>query len=425
VLAATPTEHLEAEVMSLARRLHSGTYELLSLVGELDERGAYATWGALSCAAWLADVCDIEVCTARTQVRVARLLRVFPVLDEAMATGAISYAKARTLAGHLSDDNVDALVTIARTTPAGRLGAAIAAWSLAHEDQGVIDERQHDARSLSWHTAPDGMVVFTIKVPPQDAGRIEAIIDTEVIRHDPIRTARAEPVAVAPSVDAPAGASALEPAATSPRGPALGGSVGSARSAGSGGQAESVERVYPSLSQQRADALLRLLDTADDPDTDADPDACSDGDKDPARDGDADAGRGADIPRRGRTRRSVAEVVVHVRPGGNTLADGTPLSDHAVGRMLPDAFVSLLIEDNDRHPIDASPRRRFPTRRQRRVIDARDPECAQDGCHARDRLQYDHREPFDPNNPNTVIANLQRLCGPHNRAKGNQSGMSD
>ena len=54
-LGAEPVERLEAEVIDLSARLAAGTYELLVLVGELDHRGSWATWGALSCAAWLAD----------------------------------------------------------------------------------------------------------------------------------------------------------------------------------------------------------------------------------------------------------------------------------------------------------------------------------------------------------------------------------
>ena len=67
-----PAERLEAEIVTLAETLAVGTYELLVLVGELDARGTWAAWGALSCAGWLADACDIETSTARTQVRVAR-----------------------------------------------------------------------------------------------------------------------------------------------------------------------------------------------------------------------------------------------------------------------------------------------------------------------------------------------------------------
>ncbi len=50
-----PAERLEAEIVTLAERLSVGTYELLVLVGELDARGTWAAWGALSCAGWLAD----------------------------------------------------------------------------------------------------------------------------------------------------------------------------------------------------------------------------------------------------------------------------------------------------------------------------------------------------------------------------------
>ncbi|HET8929323.1 MAG TPA: DUF222 domain-containing protein [Acidimicrobiales bacterium] len=376
-LAEAPTEHLEAELSGLVKRLHFGTYELLVLVGELDARGSWVTWGALSCAAWLADLCDIEVGTARTQVRVAHALRAWPALDEAMADGTISYAKARTLAAHLTDDNIEALVDLARTTPAGSLGAAIAAWSLGHEDQEVIDARHYDERALSWRTDPDGMVVFTLKVPPEQAGKIQAIIDTEVMCCDP---AKEEPGGGDPGEHDP-----VEPTSAAEVRAASADESVAPRSRAS----QSAKPTWPSLAQQRVDALVRILDSTGHPGTG--------------------------------TRRSVAEVVVHVRPEGNSLADGTPLSDHAVGRLLPEAFVSLLMEDNQRRPIDASPRRRFPTRRQRRVVDACGPECAQDGCHARDWLQYDHVDPYDPANPNTVVANLQRLCGPHNRAKGNRT----
>ncbi len=321
-VAAMPTDRLEATLLTLAQHLATGTYELLVLVGEVDARGIWAAWGTLSCAAWLADVSDIDIGTARRQVRVARALRDHPVLDAAMRGGDVSYAKARVLISTLDATNAEALVAIARVTPAGRLGAAIAAWTQAHDDQDVIAQRQHDARSMSWRTDPDGTVVITARLTPEAAGQLCAVVDTNVTRSD-----------------VPAGTT---------------------------------------LAQQRADALVTAVTSG-----------------------------GGDF---------TAEVVVHVREDGNTLTDGTPLADHAVTTMLPDAFVSLLVHDSQRQPVDASPRRRFPTRRQRRVIDETNPECAQPGCHARAFLEYDHVRPFSHGGA-TVIANLQRLCGPHNRAK--------
>ncbi len=145
-LVSQPVGHLEAEVIDLATRLAAGTYELLVLVGELDHRGSWATSGALTCAAWLADTCDIEISTARTQVRVARTMRQYPALDAAMGSGDISYAKARVLASCLTEDNADALLDIAERTPAGRLGAAIAAWSQRNENPQDIRRRRHPTR---------------------------------------------------------------------------------------------------------------------------------------------------------------------------------------------------------------------------------------------------------------------------------------
>ncbi len=323
---AMGVDELEGELVALAHRLSVGTYELLVLVGELDARGTWAESGALSCEAWLAHACDIELTTARRQVRVARAMRLHPLLDEAMADGDVSYSKARIMVGQLTEDNAEALVQIARETPSGRLGKAIAAWCQRNEDPEEIRRRQQHERTMGWGTAADGMVDFHARLTPEDAARVCAVIETSVARRTGV------------------------PAGTT-------------------------------LRQQRADALVAV---------------CT---------GDGDSGG------------TGTEIVVHVREDGNTLTDGTPISDHAVTEMLPESFVSLLLHDAQRYPIDASPRRRFPTRRQRRVVEERQDECQESGCHAHEFLECDHVEAYGPDGP-TVLANLQRLCGPHNRAKG-------
>ncbi|HET8931532.1 MAG TPA: DUF222 domain-containing protein [Acidimicrobiales bacterium] len=336
-----PTERLEAELVDLADRLAAGTYELLVLVGEYDERGTWALRGALSCAAWLAELCDIEVCTARTQVRVAKALREFPELDAAMRNGDLSYAKARVLVPWLTHANATELIGIAETTPAGRLGMAIAAWAHRSDDQDLIEQHQRDTRSCTWRTEGDGMVTITARLTPAAAGAVCAVIDAQVTRTTPAVTVKASDTHDDASADASSS--------------------------------------YPSLAQQRADALVTVVTQTGAGNVDS-------------------------------------EVIVHVRQDGNTLVDGTPLSDHTVAKMLPDAFVTLLIHDADNEPIDATPRRRFPTPRQRKVIDARQDQCQQPGCHARNFLDYDHIHPYTRGGP-TILENLQRLCGPHNRAK--------
>lgn len=320
-LTGMPVEQLESEIVGLTRRLNANTYELLVLVGELDANGKWARTGALSCAAWLSQRCDIEMSSARSQVRVARAMQTYPQLDVAIAQGDISYAKARVLVASLSAENVEDLIHIAITTPADLLTTAIATWLNRHESEDEARKRQSKARGVRWRTEPDGMIVITARLTPAVGGAVCAVIDsgTKVM-------------------NAPAGAT---------------------------------------LAQQRADSLAHTMT------------------------------HGGGV---------CAEVVVHVTEEGNRLNDGTPISDHALGEFLSDAFVSLLIHDNKRNPIDASPRRRSPTRRQKRVVDEKYPQCHHPGCNARDFLEYDHINPYAQGG-DTVLENLQRLCDPHNRAK--------
>ncbi|HET8931499.1 MAG TPA: DUF222 domain-containing protein, partial [Acidimicrobiales bacterium] len=328
--AQLANDRLESEIIGLVTHLSNATYDLLRLIGEHDDRGAYLLTGALSCAAWLADRCDIERVTAHNQVRVARAMREYPELDTAMACGDVSYAKARMLVAHLSVEHAEELVHLASVTPTSGLATALACWSHRTETQDDIDARHHTERCVSWRTEADGMVRITARLAPADAAGVCAMID--------------KTVTVTPM-----------------------------------GATDHSHRNGPSLAQQRADALVTVVTQAGTATVDA-------------------------------------EVVVHVTQDGNTLADGTPLTDNAVTRLLPDAFISLLLSDNARQPIDASPRRRHPTRRQRRVIDARQDECQEPGCHARAQLEYDHKQPYPLGGP-TILDNLQRLCGPHNRAK--------
>lgn len=340
------SDELERDLVRLAGRLASSTYELLVRVGEFDRRNTWALRGALSCAAWLAELCGIRLSTARAQVRVGRALREHHLLDAALRDGEISYSKARSLVPHLDGDNDAELIDIARTVPAGRLGTAIATWCRANEDGDVIDRRQRDTRSCSWRTNPDGTVTVTARLTPAAAGVVCAVIDGQVAVNQP-------------ADDEPGG--------------------------------------RPRLAQQRADALVELL-------------------------GGSAGAFGSGDPETPSAAAVTCEVIVHVTEDGNQLPDGTPLGDHAVASMLPDSFVSLLVHDSARQPVDASPRRRLPTRRQRRIIDRIHPECAHPGCHARSFLQYDHIRPYTRGG-DTVVANLQRLCGPHNRSKGTGESM--
>ena len=96
-VAGRPMEWLEAEICTLAGHIAAATCRFLLLVGELDRRGGWRTWGCMSCAHWLSWKCGISIRTAQEHVRVARALEELPVMRAAFGSGQLSYSKVRAM----------------------------------------------------------------------------------------------------------------------------------------------------------------------------------------------------------------------------------------------------------------------------------------------------------------------------------------
>lgn len=140
-----------------------------------------------------------------------------------------------------------------------------------------------------------------------------------------------------------------------------------------------VDGEWPSVAQQHADAIDGLLTT----------------------------GTGA----------VETEVVVHVRGDGNTLDDGTPLCDSVVAGLISQAFISALIHDGRANPVDATNRRRHPSRRQKRLVKERDKTCID--CGRDDLLEFDHVPDFEQTGQ-TVTTELTLRCAPCHQARHRQ-----
>ncbi len=141
---------------------------------------------------------------------------------------------------------------------------------------------------------------------------------------------------------------------------------------------------WPSLAQQYADALWGL---ATGPDT---------------------------APR--------AEIIVHVRGDGCSLDDGTPVTESAVERIAPAAFLRALIHDAEGRPVNASGRRRRPTERQKRVVRERDRVCVD--CGSTELLEFDHEPPWRDTG-RTSTEDLRLRCGPCHRRKHEREATDD
>jgi hypothetical protein len=303
-VVAGATKEARTAVVEAGRRWANGQYELVRSVAQLDESNEWVLDGSATCAHWVADALDVEVCTAREWVRIGRLLRGLPTIATAFEGRRLSYSKVRALSRVATSANEAELCRIAETVPAARFSHALAAWLQRHETPEETRKRHEGATGLTRRLDPDGMGVITLRLPPLEYGTLMAAVDAKVL-------------VMQSSFRASADAS---------------------------GQ-------WPSIAQQRAHALMELL--------------CN---------------GGAEV---------AIEVIAHVRGDGCTMDDGTPINDHAVARLLPDAFIRLLITEANRLPINASGRHRHPTVRQRRVARERHGNRCVD-CGSTDLLEDDH-----------------------------------
>ncbi|MEZ5410390.1 MAG: DUF222 domain-containing protein [Acidimicrobiales bacterium] len=189
---ATPTADRPLTDRPLAARLRRvatlwarSQYELVTLAADFADSGEWALDGSPTPAHWLAAVADVETCTTREWIRVGRALRTLPATADAFARHEISYAKVRTLTRLATPENEAELLEIARTTPANHLPRALAHWLNRTTDPASLDDHQHRRRSVTRRTEPDGMTVYTCRLPPLPAAHLDAALTTRIMRSRP------------------------------------------------------------------------------------------------------------------------------------------------------------------------------------------------------------------------------------------------
>lgn len=345
---------LASELVSITDTLARGQFRLVTAAAAFADSHEWIIAGSPTAAHWLAAVADVEVCTAREWIRIGTRLRDLPAIADAFAARRISYSKVRALTRLATPDNEDQLLRIALTTAAGDLARALARWLHDVSDPEDLDAYHQANRSVRWRTEPDGMVTFTMRFPPLLAGMLIAFVNTWVMRSG--------------NVGRP-----------TKRGNRASGGVAAATQSGEGASAGA-----PSAAQQYADAIEALL--------------------------------GGAAPRGIGVRAVHTEVVLHVRGDGCTLDDGTPVPESVVERIAPEAFIRALVHDAEGRPINASGRRRHPTRRQKRLVKERDRSCVD--CGRTDLLEYDHVPPYSETG-RTVTEELELRCAPcHHKRHG-------
>ncbi len=177
---------LSQELRRVVEIWANGQHRLVVLSAAFADSDEWIHAGAPTAAHWLADLAGIEVSTAREWIRVGRSIRTLPSIAAAFADGRLSYSKVRTLTRIAEAGNEDTLVALAERVPAGELGRALAAWVRDHSDPEELDAYQQRRRSVRWRTEPDGMVIFTMRLPPFVAGLFAAALTAIARRARPI-----------------------------------------------------------------------------------------------------------------------------------------------------------------------------------------------------------------------------------------------
>jgi len=184
VLSGAGTRPLGSQLAEVAQRWAESQFRLVTLAAEFADSTEWMLESPTA-AHWLAHAADVEPCTAREWIRIGHKLRDLPLIAAAIEARAMSYSKVRTLTRLATPDNEAELLAIAVDVPAAELGRALAVWFRDNNDPEDLEAHQHTLRSMKWRTEADGMVVFTLRLPPLLAGILIATVTSMVMRGRP------------------------------------------------------------------------------------------------------------------------------------------------------------------------------------------------------------------------------------------------
>ena len=148
--------------------------ELILQAADFADSGEWALEGFATAAHWLAEAAGVETCTTREWIRVGRALSEFHATAEAFDSGELSYSKARALTRILTPENEFELLELAATTPAGEIRRALANWMTRNYDEAELAEYHQAQRSVRHRVDPDGMIGFSMRLPPTTGAHLIA-----------------------------------------------------------------------------------------------------------------------------------------------------------------------------------------------------------------------------------------------------------
>jgi len=171
-------EQLGERIAEQAAHLDAAIHRLLADLREFDERGGWHIQGAMSCAHWLAWRVGWDLVTARERVRVACKLAGFPMIDDALRRGEVSYSKVRAMVRVATPANEALLLEYARLMTASQLEKLSRKYALVQRHGQAphpLDDEQR--RYVRRRDTDDGMVKIEAVLHPEEAELVWTILN--------------------------------------------------------------------------------------------------------------------------------------------------------------------------------------------------------------------------------------------------------
>src|SRR5687768_9324764 len=176
-----PIDEIAAEICTLTGHINAANHRWLMLVAEFDRRNGWSDSATQSCAHWLNWQCGIALGAAREKVRVARALEALPKVSAAMASGKLSYSKAREITRVGNASNEDYLLTIAEHGTAAHVERLVRAYRRCQEAEELSrDQRQQQNRRVSFRYDDDGSLILTCHLPAEPGALVLKALDVAV-----------------------------------------------------------------------------------------------------------------------------------------------------------------------------------------------------------------------------------------------------
>src|SRR6187399_1942922 len=171
-------DELASEICTLAGHLNAANHRLLVLIAEFDKRNGWFEGVTQSCAHWLNWKCGIAMGAAREKVRVARALENLSRISAAMASGALSYSKAREITRIGNAGNEEYLLMIAEHGTAAHVERLVRAYRRCQEAEELSRERrQQQSRRVSFRYDDDGSLILTCQLPAEVGAFVMKALD--------------------------------------------------------------------------------------------------------------------------------------------------------------------------------------------------------------------------------------------------------